>query len=74
MEEVVCQQVPEDAGRVEVCAVILSPNNTTCPVDFQVTVTMSTSAGTAGTVYTTYNCVFLFNLSLSLMAGKQYLQ
>ena len=41
-------QVSEDEGSVEVCAVLQSPPGVECPVDFSVSVTISTSDGSAG--------------------------
>ena len=41
-------QVSEDEGSVEVCAVIRSPPGVECPVDFSVSVTITTSDETAG--------------------------
>ena len=45
--EHVTYQVDEDEGSVEVCAVIQSPSGVECPVDFSVSVTISTSDDTA---------------------------
>ena len=43
-------QVSEDEGSVEVCAVMHIPPDGECPVDFLVSVTLSTSDGTAGNI------------------------
>ena len=41
-------QVLEDVGSVQVCAVIHNPHSTDCPIDFSISVRLSTSDGTAG--------------------------
>ena len=55
-------QVSEDESSVEVCAVIRSPPGVVCPMDFSVSVTLSTSDETAGTylTYVTMNCMFVW--------------
>ena len=40
-------QVSEDVGSVEVCAIVW--NGAECPVDFSISVTLSTSGDSAGT-------------------------
>ena len=47
MEDVV-YQVSEDVGSVQVCAVIHNPHSTDCPVDFAISVRLSTADDTAG--------------------------
>ena len=41
-------QVSEDVGSLEVCAVIHNPHAVDCPVDFSISVSLSTSDDTAG--------------------------
>ena len=52
--EQVTYEVEENVGSVEVCAVIRSPPGVECPVDFSVSVTISTSDDTARTYLYNY--------------------
>ena len=42
-------QVKENAGSIQVCAVIRDPRDTNCPVDFSISVIFVTTDGSAGT-------------------------
>ena len=58
-------QVSEDGGSVEVCAVIWSPPGVVCPVNFSISVTVTTSDETAGTKL--HSCVGAHTLSLTII-------
>ena len=51
-------QVSEDVGSVDVCAVIQSPPGVECPVEFSISVTISTSDGSAG-IYLTMTEIYV---------------
>ena len=74
-------EVLESDGSIRVCAVIQSPASVTCPVDFFVSVTISTSDDTASMyipklyIYMTINCMFVWMhlcLSLTLVMASEH--
>ena len=76
-------QVAEEAGSIQVCAVIRDPRDTSCPVNFSISVIFLTTDGSAGraniTIYTfdgMYVCgqlwfyvdiIYMLSLSISAL-------
>ena len=59
--------VSESVGTVEVCAVVLSPDESIeCPVDFPFNLSLSTNRGTAGILYECDSLVMIIMICLLL--------